>query len=66
MKWSLDFTTSKLLSYLILLFGVAISFYLKSETPFLEALMYATITQGIKNMPEIVGKLKPPKVETKT
>ena len=58
MKWNLNFTTSKLLSYLILLFGVVLAFYFKSETPFLEALLYATITQGVKNLPEIVNKLK--------
>lgn len=62
MKWNLNITTSKLLSYLILFAGIGISIYLKDKQPFLEALLYATITQGIKNMPEIVGKLKPAKV----
>lgn len=50
MKWNLNFTTSKLLSYLILLSGTAVAFYTKDNKPFIDAMLYATIVQGVKNV----------------
>lgn len=57
-KYSLTFTTTKILSFLILFAGVWLSLKLKDSNIILTAFMYATITQGIKNVPEIVSKLK--------
>lgn len=51
----LNWTTSKILSFLIFGSGCVISFYLKDKDPFMEGIMYATINQGAYN---ITGYLK--------
>ena len=51
-------TTSKVLSYLMLFAGFGLSIYLKSEEPFLAALLYSTINQGVKNISQHMGELK--------
>lgn len=57
-KWSLTFTTSKVLSFLILFAGIFLSIKLEDSEIILQAFAFATITQGVKNIPEIVSKFK--------
>lgn len=57
-KTKLVWTTSKILSFLIFTAGVILSLVFSDKEPFLVAIMYATINQSVKNMPEIVKKLK--------
>ena len=52
-KFALNFTTTKLLSYLIFISGTIVSLVLKDKTVFIEAIMYATILQGVKAVSEI-------------
>jgi len=58
MKWNLNFTTTKVLSFLILFSGVWLALKLDDSKIILEAFLYATITQGVRNMPEIVKYFK--------
>lgn len=44
--------------FLILFAGIWLALKLKDSNIILTAFMYATITQGIKNVPEIVSRLK--------
>lgn len=57
-KFSLDFTTTKLLSYLIFISGTIVSLVLKDKTVFVEAMMYSSILQGVKAITQRVAKQK--------
>ena len=57
-KTRLNWTTSKILSFCIFVAGVGLSIFFKDKEPFLVATMYATINQGVRNLPGIVGKMK--------
>lgn len=61
----LNWTTSKILSFLIFFGGLGLSIFLEDKDPFLVGIMYATINQGVKNIPEIVSKFKSLKSEAK-
>lgn len=52
-NFNLNFTTSKVLSYLIFLGATAVAFYLKDKSVFIEGMIYATILQGVKAVSEI-------------
>lgn len=54
----LTWTTSKILSFLIFGAGCIMAIYLKEKEPFLDAIMYATINQGVKNIAGHLSKLK--------
>lgn len=47
-KWTLKFTTSKLLSYLIFIVGSVVAFHLKSSEVFVNSCLYAAALQGVK------------------
>lgn len=51
-KWDLNFTTTKLLSYLIFLAGIIVSLVLKSPQVFLESIITAGALQGVKSVGE--------------
>lgn len=59
LKWSLNFTTSKLLSYLIFIVSSALAFYIEdaavSKEIFVTGLMWAAILQGTKAVSEKIG-----------
>lgn len=46
--WSLHFTTSKLLAYLMLLIGAAVTILLKSETAWIWSILGSTALFGVK------------------
>lgn len=54
----LTWTTSKILSFGIFVAGVALSIWFKDKEPFLIAIMYATINQGVKNIAPAIKDLK--------
>ena len=51
-KWTLNFTTSKLLSYLIFIGGFVVALVLKDKTIFIDAMMYSALLQGTKAVSE--------------
>jgi hypothetical protein len=56
-RFALNFTTTKLLSYLIFTSGTIVALVLKDKTVFVEATMHAAILQGLKAASEIkIGK----------
>lgn len=55
-KWNLNFTTSKLLSYAIFIAATVVALVLKDKQVFVEGMMYATILQGVKAVTEIKNK----------
>jgi hypothetical protein len=51
-KWTLKFTTSKLLSYLIFIAGSVVAIILHDKEVFLQSLMYSSLLQGVKAVAE--------------